>query len=106
MAETIARRSSLERALVRVASLSVQIGLVRLSDWLAFLLRFDLELPASIRPAFWQGLPWLVAVRAVAIVLFRLNDGVWRYTSTSDVRAILGAVVVSTIGFGALTELP
>src|SRR5436190_5374530 len=78
---------------------ALQVGLVVLSNWLAFLLRFDWSLPPYAREAFWQTLPWLVAIRALAFIPFRLNDGLWRYASIYDVRAIVGAVTASSLTF-------
>src|SRR5204863_5483381 len=75
---------------------ALQVGLIVLSNWLAFLLRFDWGLPAFARQAFWQTLPWLVAIRVLTFIPFRLNEGLWRYASIYDVRAIVGAVASSS----------
>ncbi|MGE5244010.1 MAG: polysaccharide biosynthesis protein [Betaproteobacteria bacterium] len=90
----------------RPASIAVQLGFVVLSNWLAFLLRYDWNLPPSAREVFWQALPWLVALRAATFLAFRLNQGLWRYTSVYDVRAILGGVVASSLAFFAVTLAP
>jgi FlaA1/EpsC-like NDP-sugar epimerase/predicted RNA-binding Zn-ribbon protein involved in translation (DUF1610 family) len=90
----------------RPASIAVQLTCAAVSNWLAFLLRFDWDMPAFARDAFWQTLPWLVATRAVAFIVFRLNEGLWRYASIHDVRAIAGAVMASSVAFYLLTLAP
>src|SRR5690242_4541049 len=84
-------------AVQRPMSIAVQLALAVLSNWLAFLLRFDWDVPAFARDAFLAALPWLVALRALAFVGFKLNEGVWRYASIYDVRAIVGAVALSSL---------
>ena len=51
-------------------------------------------------------LPWLVAVRAFMFVPFRLYEGVWRYTSLYDLRALVGGIGVSSGLFFLLTQTP
>jgi FlaA1/EpsC-like NDP-sugar epimerase len=93
-------------ALQRPASIAVQLALVVVSNRLAFLLRFDGDLPAFASEAFWAALPWLVAVRAAVFMAFRLQDGMWRYASIYDVRTIASAVAASSLGFYLATFLP
>jgi FlaA1/EpsC-like NDP-sugar epimerase len=86
------------------AMVAVHLGLASLSNYSAFLLRFDGEIPWPQAPLFGAMLPWLLAVRAVTFIPFRLYDGFWRYTSISDLRNIVAAVVVSTTGFYVLVH--
>src|SRR5689334_16343963 len=81
------------------ATTLLQLALVVCSNWLAFLLRFDWALPPPAAAAFWQALPWLVAIRAGTFIAFRLNEGLWRYAGIYDLRAIVVAVFVSSFGF-------
>lgn len=90
----------------RTASIVLQLGFVVLSNWFAFLLQYDWNLSPSARELFWETLPWLVGIRAATFLAFRLNEGLWRYTSIHDVRAIIGGVLASSIGFLALALTP
>jgi FlaA1/EpsC-like NDP-sugar epimerase len=86
------------------AMVAFHLGLIVLSNYSAFLLRFDGEIPWPQAPLFGAMLPWLLAVRALTFIPFRLYDGFWRYTSISDLRNIIAAVLVSTTGFYVLVH--
>jgi FlaA1/EpsC-like NDP-sugar epimerase len=88
------------------ATTLLQLGFVVFSNWLAFLLRFDWNLPPVAVAAFWQSLPWLVAVRAGAFIAFRANEGLWRYAGIYDLRAIVAAVFASSFGFLLIASTP
>jgi FlaA1/EpsC-like NDP-sugar epimerase len=98
--------SRLITAARRPATVALQLIFVALSQWLAFLLRFDGDLQPPVAELFWQTLPWLVGIRAAAFIGFRLNEGLWRYASLYDLRAIVSAVVASSFAFYLTTWLP
>ena len=88
----------------------LQMGLVALANYIAFWLRFDSFVP---RWEFYQGLAALIAIRCLVFALFRLYEGLWRYTSIEDLRNIIAGVGLSTIifavyiyGFRGLTAYP
>jgi FlaA1/EpsC-like NDP-sugar epimerase len=94
------------QSLGRPLAVVLQLALIVVSNWIAFLLRFDGDLPPFAREAFWQMLPWLVAVRAFIFVPFRLYEGLWRYTSLYDLRAIVSGVAVSSGVVFLLSQTP
>ena len=78
---------------------TLDLGLIILANYLAFWLRFDGDIPVQEAQVFQQTLPWLVAIRAVGFFLFRLNEGLWRYTGIWDLQNILSGILASTIAF-------
>src|SRR4051812_29293082 len=88
----------------RVVSIAVQVVIVALSNGAAFALRFDGNAPDWAITSFWTMLPWLVAIRGLMFIPFRMYEGLWRYTSIYDLRALIGGVVTSTILFYAVVR--
>jgi FlaA1/EpsC-like NDP-sugar epimerase len=80
-------------------SISIQLLLIVAANYCAFLLRFDANIPPRAIDVWWQMLWWLVVIRVVTFIPFRLNEGLWRYTSVHDLLSIVSAVAVSTGAF-------
>ncbi len=75
---------------------TVELGLVVLANIAAFWLRFDGDIPPWAAVVWRQTVLWVVLVRGLTFVPFRLYEGVWRYTSVWDLRNIGLAVVTSS----------
>ena len=80
------------------------LGLSWAANVLAFLLRFDGQVPAQSWAAQISMLPWLLAVRTAGFMAFGQFRGLWRYASLYDLRIIVMAVVSSSCGFYALVR--
>ncbi|MGE0448385.1 MAG: polysaccharide biosynthesis protein [Vicinamibacterales bacterium] len=93
------RLLSLPRAVRRVLVSLAHLSLAIFSCYVAFLLRFENNIPDRVFRLFLETLPWLAMVRAGTFFAFRLEEGLWRYASLWDLRRIVGAVVVSTVLF-------
>jgi len=63
--------------------------------WLAYLLRFNFDLPAAFREELWSTLVWVVPLQSAVFWAFSLYRGIWRYASVMDLRRILFAVITS-----------
>jgi FlaA1/EpsC-like NDP-sugar epimerase len=100
------RLSSIFTRLRPGLSLAFQLAIAVAANRLAFALRFDDAAPVWAFDAFWRMLPWLLAARAGAFVGFKLYDGLWRYTSLYDLRAIVSAIATSSVLFYALIRSP
>ena len=62
---------------------------------LAYLLRFNFELPADFAAELRQTLVWVVPLQMLIFWRFGLYRGIWRYASTADLRRIVLAVMLS-----------
>jgi len=88
----------------RVIAIAVQLLLMALANWAAFILRFDGRMPPWAAEALWTSLPWLLAIRALTFIPFRLYAGLWKYTSLYDLQALVAGVAVSSAVFFVFTQ--
>lgn len=65
--------------------------------WLAFLLRYNLDLSLDHWQAIWQTLLWVVPIQAVTFWRFGLYRGLWRFASLPDLKRILLAAGFSML---------
>jgi len=69
---------------------------------LAYLLRFNFELPNNFSLELQQTLLIVVPLQLLIFWRFHLYRGIWRYASTADLRRIFLAVVTSTAAISLL----
>lgn len=72
---------------------------------LAYLLRFEFDIPADYARTFILTAPLLVGLRLVSNRLWRLSAERWRYVSVSDVLRLVGATTIGTGIFFILVML-
>ena len=106
MRDLFFRTRSLVLRFRRILIIVVQVILIVASNRMAVAVRFDGRLPGWALISFWQMLPWLVAVRALTFVPFRLYEGLWRYTSIYDLKNLVSGVAVSSLLFIFLVHSP
>ncbi len=63
--------------------------------WLAYLFRFNFEIPALYLISLRETLPWVIIIQAASFSWFGLYREVWRYVSLHDLRTILYAVLTA-----------
>ncbi len=62
---------------------------------LAYLLRFNFDLPSDYAAELRQTLLWVVPLQMAVFWKFGLYRGIWRYASTADLRRIVLAIMLS-----------
>jgi FlaA1/EpsC-like NDP-sugar epimerase/UDP-N-acetylmuramyl pentapeptide phosphotransferase/UDP-N-acetylglucosamine-1-phosphate transferase len=87
----------------RLLVVAVHVGAVCFANYAAFWMRFDGTVPADAWQLCLQMLPWLIVVRGLTFVPFRLYEGLWRYTSIWDLCNIIAGVLTSSLVFWGLT---
>jgi UDP-GlcNAc:undecaprenyl-phosphate GlcNAc-1-phosphate transferase len=81
----------------RVLEVSLDVVLVILAYWAAYLLRFDAILPHEQQEIFGRTAPLIIAVQMGCLLAGGVYRGLWRYVGIGDVVTIAKAV-----GAGAL----
>jgi len=88
----------------RLVVVAVHVILIAVANYAAFWLRFDGDIPPIEARILVTVLPWLIAIRGITFVPFRLYEGLWRYTSLWDIKGIVLAVTSSSIPFYILVH--
>ena len=73
-----------------------------LAWWIAYLLRFNFDIPPEYLTMMLSSLPWVVAVQATIFLYFGLYRGIWRYASLPDLKRIMVAVAVAAATLTAI----
>jgi UDP-GlcNAc:undecaprenyl-phosphate GlcNAc-1-phosphate transferase len=85
----------------RLFEVCCDVVVIVLSYYASYLLRFDGELMGPYYTLFLTSLPMVIVLQLGAFLVLGLYDGLWRYTSMSDLsrqlRAVAGAWIVSTL---------
>ena len=80
----------------------VHVGLTVAAYLLAFLLRFEFNLPSRAWHLFLQTSPLLLLTRVAIFGWFHLYEGLWRYVSMRDIVTILKAGTLGSAIFSAV----
>ena len=79
-----------------VASLHDLIAAI--AAWvIAYMLRFNLEVPPNFVHAIWEHLIVIIPVQGVIFYLFGLYRGIWRFASIPDLRRIAFATGIAAL---------
>jgi FlaA1/EpsC-like NDP-sugar epimerase len=90
------------RHLIRPLHIAVDAALLFGAWWLAFWLRFNLDLPPEYVPVAWMTLPWMLAGNIAVLVLGNVYRQVWRYVSLSELRQLGICVAIGGAASAAL----
>lgn len=73
---------------------AIDLGLVCASYVLAYIIRFEGDIPPEQMALLLQTLPWIVLLKITVFAWIGLYRGMWRYTSIADLVNIITATVI------------
>ena len=85
-----------------LAAFAHDVAAATLAWWLAFWLRFNLDVPANFQHVFWVTLAWAVPLQAAVFWMFGLYRGIWRFASLPDLKRIALALGVAAVALVTL----
>ncbi|MGH8750159.1 MAG: polysaccharide biosynthesis protein [Burkholderiales bacterium] len=91
--------------MMRIPSLNIRTLLAFTHDvmaaaaawYLAYWLRFNMDIEQPFLGGMWRTLPWVVVSQACIFLWFGLYRGIWRYASLPDLKRIMLAVVLAAL---------
>jgi FlaA1/EpsC-like NDP-sugar epimerase len=86
----------------RALSIAGHATLVSFSYLIAYALRFDFAIPVEQFYRFVETLPYLLVLRLMLFHRFGLFRGYWHLVGVRDLRQLVSAVTLGSIGFVAL----
>ena len=72
----------------------VDLLLIAITWWLAFWLRFNLDVPDEFQALMVQALPWPLLAYGTSLVGWRVYRHIWRYTSLAEVTRVFYGVAI------------
>ncbi|MBI2172012.1 MAG: polysaccharide biosynthesis protein [Chloroflexi bacterium] len=92
-------KTALLRKYRRPLVVAVHLTLVIVVYWVAFLLRYDFRVSTLPAGLILKSLLLLLAARVLAMGLFHLFQGLWRYVSVKDIWQIIKASSLGSLVF-------
>jgi len=65
--------------------------------WVAFLMRFTLEIPSRYAAVYWQGLPYIAVLKLVVFHSLGSFHGWWRHVNFSDFISLIRSAVAALV---------
>lgn len=81
----------------RLIVIFLDLILIAFCYFLAFLIRFEMDIPLVFLIEMLKALPIVIILRLICFWLFGLYKGMWRFASTEDLISILKATSISSI---------
>jgi UDP-GlcNAc:undecaprenyl-phosphate GlcNAc-1-phosphate transferase len=78
----------------RVFEILLDVVLIAIAYYSAYLLRFETGLPAAQMQIFIRSLPLVIVFQLVSLLFGGVYSGLWRYTGLSELIAVVRASVV------------
>ena len=89
-------RRNTPRGVIWLIDMLIVLG----SIFLAYLLRFNFDIPPSESKPFAVLIPWMLAIRGISFLVSRTHAGLIRYTGTADGQRVLFTLLIGSMIFG------
>src|SRR5213082_3115925 len=86
----------------RSLSIAGHLALVSFAYLAAYALRFDFRIPPDQLRNYGETLPYLLLLRLILFHRFGLFRGYWHLVGVRDLRQLVAAVTLGSVGFVAL----
>jgi FlaA1/EpsC-like NDP-sugar epimerase len=80
-----------------LALLAIDLGLALLAWWIAFWLRFNLDIPDEFEYLVPVSTPWCLLGMAVGLVIMRVDRHVWTFIGLAELRQLGAGVIVGSV---------
>ena len=77
--------------------LGIDTLLLTCSLYIAYLVRFDFNIPHQNIISFFWILPFVLGIKIASFFYFDLYRGMWRYTSVADLLNVIKASTITTL---------
>ena len=77
--------------------LGIDAALLAAAWWIAFWLRFNLDVQKEFVLLAWAALPWCLIAYAVALTVSRVYRQVWSYIGLPELRQLTGGIVLGAV---------
>jgi len=94
------RKLSRGRSLIRAVQCLLDLGALAGAFGLAYLLRFEFEIPSSV--PFFRQLPFVVLVQFAVLTLIGVYSFIWRYIGMAEMKTFVYAAAGSALPLAAL----
>ena len=78
------------------------LAIFALAYWVAFLLKWDFNVPANSVQLFHKSLPWVLATKFALFFLLGQYEGWWRYVTFGDLIALVRTSVLASLAVAAM----
>lgn len=80
-----------------LSALAHDILVAVMAWWVAFLFRFNFDIPADFVQSMLQSMIWVVPLQSSVFLFAGLYRGVWRFASLPDLQRLLRAIAISAV---------
>lgn len=78
------------------------IAVAVLAWWVAFLFRFNFDIPSSFTQSMLESAAWVIPLQALVFLFAGLYRGVWRFASLPDLQRLIRAIAISAAAVVAI----